>query len=158
MLGSTQGSRRGSNTELNTMFNTRLDTGLDTKATRCSELARQKMERPSVQPIQPNGRATHGYKVDEDRKCKTYPQTIASRRFGTPPLIPIAVSIFGVVSSTAVGSLEGVETSACLKGLPFFAEPTGPQSLCELGSLISIIESSHIVLSTHSHEVDIDGI
>ena len=101
-------------------------------------------------PLQPSGRATYGHSTHEQRKHRTYPQTAAGRRTGAPPMIPIVVSTFGVVSSTAASWLQGVEESACLKGRPFFPEPAGPQSLCQLVSLVTILESAQIVLSAHS--------
>ena len=63
---------------------------------------------------------------------------------------------FGVLSSTAVSWLQDVEESASLKGWPFYAEPAGPQSLCQLVSLVTILESAQIVLSAHSQGSDFD--
>ena len=62
----------------------------------------------------------------------------------------VVVSTFGVIGSTAVGWLERVEESASLKGRPFLAEPAGPKCLCELVSLVTVLEAAQIVLSGHS--------
>ena len=101
-------------------------------------------------PIKPDGRGTYGHGGHEDRKYATYPQTCEGRRTGAPPMIPVVVSTFGVISSTAVGWLDGVEETASLKGRPYFQEPAGPRSLCQLVSLVTILEAAQIVLTGHS--------
>ena len=65
-------------------------------------------------------------------------------------MIPVVVSIFGVVNSTAVSWLDEVGKSASLKGKPFLREPAGPQCLFKLVSLVAILEAAHIVLTAHS--------
>ena len=107
-------------------------------------------------PIQPNGRGTYGHNTHETRKYKTYPQTATGRRTGAPPMVPVVASTFGVLNSTAVSWLQGVEESASLKGRPFYAEPAGPQSLSQLVSLVTILEAAQIVLTAHSQGGDFD--
>ena len=62
-------------------------------------------------------------------------------------MLPVVVSIFGVISSTAVGWLDGVEETASLKGRPYLQEPGGPRTLCQLVSLVTILEAAQIVLT-----------
>ena len=44
----------------------------------------------------------------------------------------------------------GVQETASLKGRPFLSEPAGPRSLCQLVSLVTVLEAAQIVLSAHS--------
>ena len=53
--------------------------------------------------------------------------------------------------------LGRVEETASLKGRPFLAEPAGPRSLCQLVSLVAILEAAHIVLSAHSQRCGPDA-
>ena len=46
--------------------------------------------------------------------------------------------------------LDAVEASAAVKGKPFFCEPAGPASLCQLVQLVTILEVAQIVLWAHS--------
>ena len=101
-------------------------------------------------PVQPSGRGVYLHRTHEAEKYRTYPQTVAGRRTGAPPMIPVVVSTFGVLNEVAVSYLEAVEGSAVLKGKPFFSEPAGPASLCQLVSLVAILEVAQIVMAAHS--------
>lgn len=67
-------------------------------------------------PVQPSGRGVYLHGTHEERKYKTYPQTVAGRRIGAPPRIPLVVSTFGVLNELAVSYLDAVDGSAVLKG------------------------------------------
>jgi len=101
-------------------------------------------------PIQPNGRSTYGHKAHENRKYATYNQTEEGRRRSTRPLIPVVVSTFGVINGTALDYFARVEESAAAKGMPFVPERAGPKSLCQLASLVTILEVASIVVSAHT--------
>lgn len=44
-------------------------------------------------------------------------------------MVPVALSIFGVLNEVVVSYFDLVESCAVLKGKPYFREPEGPASL-----------------------------
>ena len=60
------------------------------------------------------------------------------------------MSTFGVINGTALDYFARVEESAAAKGMPFVPERAGPKSLCQLASLVTILEVASIVVSAHT--------
>ena len=60
----------------------------------------------------------------------------------------VALTFF--VGLFAVSYLDAVEGSAVVKGKPYFSEPAGPASLCQLVSLVTVLEVAQIVMAAHS--------
>ena len=104
-------------------------------------------------PLKANGTGVYSASVHESAKYSKYRQSQDGRRVLSKPLIPVVVSTFGRINDTAVSYLDAVEGSAQLKDILFYASPQGPQSLCELLSLVTILEVADIVLSTHTQSL-----
>ena len=72
------------------------------------------------------------------------------RRLCTQPLVPVVVSSFCVLNDASAAYFEAVEAAARDTGKPFVPQPAGPQGLCQLASLVTVLEVAAIVLLAHS--------
>lgn len=66
------------------------------------------------------------------------------------PLIPVVVSVFGVLNDAAADWLEQVQGTARMRGRPFAPEPAGPRTLGQLVALSTILEAASIACEAHS--------
>jgi len=89
-------------------------------------------------PLQDCGLRQYTHRSHESVKYKRYRPTLDGRRQHTKPLIPVVVSVFGVVNKTAGEYLAQVEASARARGRPVVPDICGPRSLGELVSQTAI--------------------
>ena len=66
------------------------------------------------------------------------------------PLVPIVISVFGVVNATASEWFSRVEEAARTRGRPLVPEVCGPRNLLQLVSRTAILEAAAIAADAHS--------
>ena len=86
---------------------------------------------------------------------------LSTQRFRGPtlnalPLLPVVVSVFGVLNAAAVEWLGLVQATARQRGRPFMPDPGGPRDLQALVAHATILEAAAIVAEAHSQRCGLD--
>ena len=86
-------------------------------------------------------------------KFNRYQPRRDGRRQHVLPLIPVVVSIFGVLNELSSTYLSDIENTARARGKPFLPRVGGPRSLEQLVSLSGILEAAAIVVDSYSQRL-----
>ena len=101
-------------------------------------------------PLQPCGTKLYHHAVHERQKFDRYQPTRDGRRQHVMPLIPVVVSVFGVLNEACAVYLSGIEQTARVRGKPFVPRAGGPRTLEQLVSWMGILQAASIVVDSHS--------
>ena len=104
-------------------------------------------------PLQPSGRALYRHADHERAKFDRYRPTRDGRRQHALPLVPVVVSVFGVLNEICSIYLNEIEWTAKRRGKPFVPRVGGPRSLEQLVSWMGILEAASIVADSHSQRL-----
>ena len=107
-------------------------------------------------PLHEGCRGTYAHRTHERAKYQRYRPTEDGRRRHALPLLPVVVSVFGVLNAAAVEWLGLVQATARQRGRPFMPDPGGPRDLQALVAHATILEAAAIVAEAHSQRCGLD--